>query len=66
MSLINDICDDGPVLSPRLSRPKGITKLQVERWLSEHWSDEQQNEVGGMLSPMGYPLHDFRSFGSLS
>ena len=48
MSLINDICDDGPVLSPRLSQPKGITKRQVERCiseLSEHWSDEQLNEV---------------------
>ena len=47
-SLLDDICDDGPVLSPQLSRPKGITKRQVERCiseLSEHWSDEQLNEV---------------------
>ena len=52
MSLINDICDDGPVLSPRLSQPKGITKRQVERCiheLSEHWSDEQLNDVVAMF-----------------
>ena len=52
MSLINDICDDGPVLSAPLSRPKGITKRQVERCiheLSEHWSDEQLNDVIDML-----------------
>ena len=48
MSLINDICDDGPVLSPRLSQAKGITKRQVERCisdLSEHWSDQELNDV---------------------
>ena len=47
-NILDDICDDGPVLSPRLSRPKGITKRQVERCiheLSEHWSDEQLNDV---------------------
>jgi hypothetical protein len=34
-SLLDDICDDGPVLSPKLSRPKGITKRQVERCIHE-------------------------------
>ena len=51
-NLLDDICDDGPVLSPRLSRPKGITKRQVERCiseLSEHWCDEQLNDVIDML-----------------
>ena len=51
-NILDDICDDGPVLSPRLSRPKGITKLQVERCihkLSEHWSDEQLNDVVAMF-----------------
>ena len=56
MSLIKDICDDGPVLSPRLSQPKGITKRQVERFiseLSEHWSDEQLNDVIDMFQAHG-------------
>ena len=55
-SLLDDICDDGPVLSPRLSRPKGITKRQVERCiheLSEHWSDEQLNGVIDMFQAHG-------------
>jgi len=50
-NILDDICDDGPVLSPRLSQPKGITKRQVERCiheLSEHWSDEQLNDVVAM------------------
>ncbi len=56
MSLINDICDDGPVLSPRLSRPKGITKRQVERCihqLSPHWDDEQLEAVVSMFKAHG-------------
>ena len=51
-SLLDDICDDGPVLSPRLSQPKGITKRQVERCIherSEHWSDKQLNDVINMF-----------------
>ena len=55
-SLLDDICDDGPVLSPRLSRPKGITKRQVEHCiheLSEHWSDEQLNDVIDMFQAHG-------------
>ena len=54
--LLDDIVDDGPVLSPRLSRPKGITKRQVERCiheLSEHWSDEQLNDVIDMFQAHG-------------
>ena len=56
MSLIKDICDDGPVLSPRLSQPKGITKRQVERCiheLSERWSDEQLDQVVEMFQAHG-------------
>ena len=51
-----NICDEGPVLSPRLSRPKGITKRQVERCiheLSEHWSDEQLDDVIDMFKAHG-------------
>ena len=52
-NILDDICDDGHVLSAPLSRPKGITKLQVERWLSEHWSDEQLNDVIDMFQAHG-------------
>ena len=55
-SLLDDICDDGPVLSPRPSRPKGISKRQVERCideLSEHWSDEQLDQVVEMFQAHG-------------
>ena len=55
-NLLDGICDDGPVLSARLSRPKGITKRQVERCiheLSEHWSDEQLNDVIDMFQAHG-------------
>ena len=47
-NILDEICDDGPVLSSRLSRPKGITKRQVERCihqLSPHWDDEQLEAV---------------------
>ena len=56
MSLINDICDDGPVLSPRLSRPKGITKRQVQTCiheLSPQWDDEQLEAVVSMFKAHG-------------
>ena len=56
MNLLGDIVDDAPVLSPRLSRPKGITKRQVERCiseLSEHWSDQELNDVIDMFQAHG-------------
>ena len=55
-NLLDDICDDGPVLSAPLSRPKGITKRQVERCiskLSQHWDDEQLEAVVSMFKAHG-------------
>ena len=55
-NILDDICEDGPVLSPRLSQPKGITKRQVERCiheLSERWSDEQLDQVVEMFQAHG-------------
>ena len=51
----DEICDDGPVLSPRPSQPKGITKRQVERCISEleHWSDQELNDVIDMFQSHG-------------
>ena len=56
MNLLGDIVDDGPALSPELARPKGITKRQVERCiheLSEHWSDQQLNDLVDMFQAHG-------------
>ena len=55
-NILDDICDDGPVLTPEMARPKGVTKRQVERCiheLSEHWSDEQLNDVIDMFQAHG-------------
>ena len=35
MSLLDDIVDDSPVLSPELARPKGVTKATVQRCISK-------------------------------
>ena len=55
-NLLDGICDDGFVLSPRLLRPKGITKRQVERCihqLSPRWDDEQLEAVVSILKEHG-------------
>ena len=55
-NLLDDICDEGPVLSPRLSQPKGITKRQVERCISKlspYWDDEQLEAVVSMFKAHG-------------
>ena len=55
-NILDEICEDGPVLSPRLSLPKGITKRQVERCihqLSPNWDDEQLEAVVSMFKAHG-------------
>ena len=55
-NILDDICEDEPVLSPQLSQPKGITKRQVERCihqLSPHWDDEQLEAVVSMFKAHG-------------
>ena len=52
MNLLDEIVDNGPVLSPELARPKSITKRQVERCLNQlspHWDDEQLRSVAFLL-----------------
>ena len=47
-NILDDICEDGPVLSAEMARPKGVSKRQVERCiskLSQHWTDEQLDQV---------------------
>ena len=47
-NILDDICEDGPVLSAEMARPKGVSKRQVERCISklpQHWTDEQLDQV---------------------
>ena len=55
-NILDDICDDGPVLAARLSRTKGITKRQVERCIhqmSPHWDEEQLEAVVSIFKQQG-------------
>ena len=55
-NILDDICEDGPVLTPEMARPKGVTKRQVERCihqLSPHWDDEQLEAVVSMFKAHG-------------
>ena len=55
-NILDDICEDGPILLPRLFQPKGITKRQVERCISKlspYWTDEQLDQVVEMFQAHG-------------
>ena len=55
-NILDNICEDGPVLTPEMARPKGVTKRQVERCihqLSPHWDDEQLEAVVSMFKAHG-------------
>ena len=56
MSLLDDIVDDSPVLSPELARPEGVTKATVQRCISKlspYWTDEQLDQVLEMFQAHG-------------
>ncbi len=57
MSNILDGCvEDGPLLTSALSKPKTITKAQIQRCISKlspHWTDEQLAAVVSM-----FKVHD--------
>ena len=56
MNLLDDIVDEGPVLSPELARPKGVSKATVQRCvaaLAEHWTPEQYDAVVEMFQTHG-------------
>ena len=45
---LDDICEDGPVLSAEMARPKGVSKATVQRCISKlspNWSDAQLEAV---------------------
>ena len=55
-NILDDICEDGPVLSAEMARPKGVSKATVQRWISKlspYWSDEQLDQVVEMFQTHG-------------
>ena len=57
MPKILDGCvEDGPLLAPALSKPKTITKAQIQRCigkLSPYWDDEQLEAVVSIFRDHG-------------
>ena len=55
-NILDDICEDGPVLSEEMARPKGVSKVTVQRCISKlspYWTDEQLNLVVEMFRAHG-------------
>ena len=55
-NILDDICEDGPVLSAEMTRPKGVSKATVQRCISKlspYWSDEQLDQVVEMFQAHG-------------
>ena len=55
-NILDDICEDGPVLSPEMARPKGVTKATVQQCISKlsaYWTDEQLDQVVEMFKAHG-------------
>ena len=56
MNLLDDIVDEGRVLSPELAKTKGVSKATVQRCISKlspYWSDEQLDQVVEMFKAHG-------------
>ena len=52
LNILDGCAEEGPLLSPAHSKPKTITKAQIQRCisrLSPHWDDEQLEAVVSML-----------------
>ena len=48
VNILDDICEDGRVLSAEMARPKGVSKATVQRCISKlspYSSDEQLEAV---------------------
>ena len=51
-NVLDGCSEEGPLLTPALSKPKTITKAQVQKYinqLSPHWDDEQIEAVVSMF-----------------
>ena len=55
-NILDDICEDGPVLTPEMARPKGVSRAIVQRCISKlsaHWTPEQHDAVVEMFQTHG-------------
>ena len=55
-SVLDDICEPGPLLTPEAVKPPNISKATVQRCISKlspHWDDEQLEAVLGMFRDHG-------------
>ena len=55
-NILDEICENGPVLSPEMARPKGVSKATVQRCISKlsaYWTDEQLDQVVEMFKAHG-------------
>ena len=55
-NILDDICEDCPVLSAEMARPKVVSKAAVQRCvaaLSQYWTPEQYDAVMEMFQIHG-------------
>ena len=55
-NILDEICENGPVLSPEMARPKCVSKATVQRCISKlsaYWTDEQLDQVVEMFKAHG-------------
>ena len=55
-NILDDIYEDGPVLSAEMARPKGVSKATVQRCISKlspYWTDEQLDQALEMFQAHG-------------
>ena len=56
LKILDGFAEEGPLLTPVLSKPKTITKTQIQRCigqLSPRWDDEQHEAVVSMFKKHG-------------
>ncbi len=55
-NILDGCAEEGPLLTPALSKPKTITKALIQRCISKlspHWTDEQLKAVVSMFKEHG-------------
>ena len=56
MNLLDDICEQGPLLTPEAVKPPNISKATIQRCISKlsaYWTDEQLDQVVEMFQAHG-------------
>ena len=55
-NILDGCAEEGPLLTPALSKPKTITKAQIQRCISKlspYWDDEQLDQVVELFQAHG-------------